>query len=296
MTIKSNKNKVGDHINFTIKKIIDIPDSGTHYVLQGENSQKYLFKESQYINYNFEVGSKITCYVAKINCSGKVFLEPLHPYFKIGNKYPFKFIKIDFISNILQQNIVTSIIVDNYGNYHKLIHCDLSKNYKINDIMDFEIDKIREGQVFFKIPNNLIPDNSVKLGHSYSFTIINEKEILDEKHIIVSDHFNMLHSLKHKYYNDYNLIIGKEFQGFVIRLNSQNRFIIEPEHPYYKEGEEYTFDLVYNPPNEDNIVKLKDIFENIFEAPIPTEITRNIGVNQLKLTVKNIRKGLPIFL
>ena len=42
-----------------------------------------------YKHYGIEPGNKINCRIDKINCTGKIFLEPEHPNLINGNRYDF---------------------------------------------------------------------------------------------------------------------------------------------------------------------------------------------------------------
>lgn len=78
--------------SFIVKKETEF-DNETFYVLESEHAVKHLLPKKYYKEYNFEVGDKIKCYVDKINCAGEIFLEPVHPFYKLGKVYDFKVLK-----------------------------------------------------------------------------------------------------------------------------------------------------------------------------------------------------------
>jgi len=43
-----------------------------------------------YQNYGIKPGNLLHCRIDKINCSGRVFLEPEHPFYQVGKQYVFK--------------------------------------------------------------------------------------------------------------------------------------------------------------------------------------------------------------
>ena len=79
---------------FFVEKILNLPDDN-YFVLIDEWNRKYLLTQKYYKNYKIEVGQRITCYVNKINCNGKIFLEPEHPIYKIGDIDSFFITKLE---------------------------------------------------------------------------------------------------------------------------------------------------------------------------------------------------------
>jgi len=74
----------GSEYFFTVEKIINL--AGTEYfVLLAEFDKKYLIPAINYIEYKIKTGDKIKCKVDKINCNGKVFLEPDCPIYSVGD-------------------------------------------------------------------------------------------------------------------------------------------------------------------------------------------------------------------
>lgn len=84
----------GKVYRFLAEKLLMLPDAN-YFVLIDEWDRKYLLPEKYYSDYNIEIGKHIRCYVNKINCNGKIFLEPEHPIYKIGDKDVFEIYKIE---------------------------------------------------------------------------------------------------------------------------------------------------------------------------------------------------------
>jgi hypothetical protein len=74
----------GHEYNFFVEKLIDLPD-GKYFILRDEWERKYLLPQIYYTTYNIKEGMNIICNVNKINCNGKVFLEPQHPIYKVND-------------------------------------------------------------------------------------------------------------------------------------------------------------------------------------------------------------------
>lgn len=75
----------GYEFNFKVEKIIDLPDE-SYYILLSEFDKKYLLPTKYYEEYNISIGNEIRCRIDKINCSGRVFLEPKSPIYSVGDK------------------------------------------------------------------------------------------------------------------------------------------------------------------------------------------------------------------
>jgi hypothetical protein len=73
----------GMEYSFRVEKLISLPDAD-YFILMDEWGNKYLLPEVYYKNYQIKPGKNILCSVNKINCNGKIFLEPRHPIYTIG--------------------------------------------------------------------------------------------------------------------------------------------------------------------------------------------------------------------
>ncbi|MBI5540846.1 MAG: hypothetical protein HY951_12355 [Bacteroidia bacterium] len=75
----------GNEFNFLVEKIIDLSDE-SYFILLSEFDKQYLLPTKYYDEYNIKVGNEIRCRIDRINCSGRVFLEPKSPIYSIGDK------------------------------------------------------------------------------------------------------------------------------------------------------------------------------------------------------------------
>ena len=80
----------GISYEFTVEKEIAAEDGVRHFVFAGPDQKKYLVPFSRYEGYKISPGSRIICRVDKINCMGRVFLEPRNPFFVEGEAYQFE--------------------------------------------------------------------------------------------------------------------------------------------------------------------------------------------------------------
>ncbi len=96
--MKKSKQKVNSKYiekniyNFLIKKEIHF-ENEDYFVLQSKFDKNHLLPKKYYKNYNLEIGKSIKCYIDKINCAGEVFLEAIHPCYKLNEIYKFNVLR-----------------------------------------------------------------------------------------------------------------------------------------------------------------------------------------------------------
>jgi hypothetical protein len=104
-------------------------------------------------------------------------------------------------------------------------------------------------------------------------------------------------TLDYKYYAPYQFTKGQKVRGFVDRINCAGKVYFEPEHPVYKTGECYDFEVVTTSKKElingctENCVTVIDYFRNHIDVVFHEE--RDIG-KKTELRVKAIHKGRPV--
>jgi hypothetical protein len=83
------KIKEGSVLLFKVLNIVTLQDSREYYILEDQNGVKHFIDAEMYANYGIEVSKKIECKVVKINCTGRIILEPTHPIYSEGQSYFF---------------------------------------------------------------------------------------------------------------------------------------------------------------------------------------------------------------
>lgn len=83
----------GNSYSFDISNYIELPDGNYYYILVDVNSLKHFLPAEPYKHYKLEIGQSITCKVDRINCTGRIFIEPEHPFYIPGKSYNFTVIK-----------------------------------------------------------------------------------------------------------------------------------------------------------------------------------------------------------
>jgi len=75
-----------------LRKTISEIDGQEYFLVQDCFETLHLVPTIYYQNYFLPLNIPVLFYVDKINCKGEIFLEPEHPYYKIGKMYDFEYL------------------------------------------------------------------------------------------------------------------------------------------------------------------------------------------------------------
>ncbi len=115
--------KVGENSTFKIHNILQLQDNEWYYVLLDVNGQKHFMPAGFYKNYGFSAGDEIICRIDKINCTGRIFLEPRHPIYKEDEIYTFR-----VIGTSLNSSNSTLLVNDIFGNCIEVPTCNIENS------------------------------------------------------------------------------------------------------------------------------------------------------------------------
>ena len=139
---------------FEILDEIDFFSENRYFILCDPFKRKHLLKCDIYNDYNFKVGNKVNCHVDKINCQGRVYIEPEHPIYKVGNYYNFKFLKKDKLRN--KRGDLKNVLVfkDDLGHeaYSYIYDLDFFNNFKVNEV-NAKVIQIKKAHVYIEVSN-----------------------------------------------------------------------------------------------------------------------------------------------
>ena len=307
MNTKKNKNQYkfteGEILQFTITGYTEIPGTDeSFYILKNPFGGKHLLKAFGYEHYNLKIDQKINCKIDKINCSGKIYLEPENPIYKQGEIYNFEFVKIIDHVNSIGEKEKAAVVKDKFG---KEIICSLPKDCKLSgNIKDLQckILRIKKGQLYLAIPKSKSAINNLEIGSKYWFTVVDIKEL--ENHIdyyILKDELSNLYSLKKDMYEHYGFGIGQKVECTVTKYNTDGHLKLEPVHPHYEIEKTYSFKYLRTVKDvdplgeEENVIIVEDIYgvetkvrsQNISHLQKPYPKFINCKIN-------GIRKGKAI--
>lgn len=138
----------GNSYPFKITNLIQMQDENFYYVLQDINGMKHFMPAGNYTNYNFRIGEEIQCSIAKINCTGRIFLEPENPLYKVGEFYYF-----DLIDKPENESDNILIVRDFYNNLIEIpIQTDLKTRFVEEREVLCKVLSIKKGLPVLEIP------------------------------------------------------------------------------------------------------------------------------------------------
>lgn len=280
MSMNSNvfiKLEEGRFYNFKFDGAVSLPDGKSWYKLIDPNGIKHLIPAEPYLKYGFKKGTTIHCRIDHINCAGKIFIEPEHPCYQVGQKYKFNFESYALEPGSTEFNTEVAILTDCFKQKIILPARDiipLLKNKKI----EATVTRIKKGSVFISVTEN--QDTFLDIEHCaiHLFKVI---RLIDYRnhhaYYICEDKEGRKYNLRRKYYEKYNLKPGSEIKCRMIREGDSYYF--EPEHPVYKIGLIYDFEILG-----------KTQIEQYPEGTIPAYIIRNDYGKVVFLPCKNVNK------
>jgi len=140
----------GKWFPFKIHNLVQLQDDEWYYVLQDINGMKHFMQAENYKPYGFNPGDEILCKINRINCTGRIFLEPKHPYYTEGEIYNFNVISLMDQGGekvlIVREILGNSIEVPVYKNMdidfkeEKIVRCIVKTIIKGKPILDIHSD------------------------------------------------------------------------------------------------------------------------------------------------------------
>jgi len=89
----------GEWFPFIIHNLVKLQDDEWYYVLKDINGLKHFMSAKYYENYGLKLGDEILCKIDRINCTGRIYLEPEHPFYTEGEIYDFEVLNVSDWNN-----------------------------------------------------------------------------------------------------------------------------------------------------------------------------------------------------
>lgn len=288
----------GEIYPFQVLKKTTIPEEGDFFLLRHQSGRRLLIPEQSYIHYNIEPGTTIECKVDKVSCTGKVYLEPLHPFYREGNEYPFDFVSVTPSDNNQPGQLV---VVKDVFNNEITVLC--SENVDVvNGKITLTVERIRKGlpELFSKVNSRPYALKDI-VGTRMQFNIIRtEINTSRETGYVLQSTEGHNAWLKVKHYKNYGFAVGDSVWCDVYGYTSTGVLKVEPDNPFYKVGEIYDFEVVKqkNPRNsesdDNNILTLVDVAGNFCGIGVNPQLLNKLhNKTRLKCRVIGFRKGKP---
>ncbi|HSO77191.1 MAG TPA: hypothetical protein VLQ76_01365 [Bacteroidales bacterium] len=284
----------GKTFTFNALKTVELPGGEVNLMLAGPDGKKYLLPLTYYRSYNIVSPGIVQCKVDKINCSGKVFLEPVNPWYSEGESYGFE---VRYISECTDSNGIgrRSITVsDRLGNLIN-VPAELAIGLpEEGEKISLKVERISKGKLYFTRRTEADDLERLEEGRSYDFRIL--KKVSgpdDEPCYAAADIYGDVHLLQVRYYSHYGFKVGASFRGKVVRYSSGSLKTVEPENPWFKPGDKMRITVVSCIPLETGEGFICDGFDdNGFNHTLT--LSEVPAGNSLICRVIKIRKGKPV--
>jgi hypothetical protein len=140
----------GEWFPFRVHNHIQLQDGEYYFILQDINGLKHFLPAAFYNNYGFNTGDEIICKIDRINCTGRILLEPRHPYYEIGEKYYF-----DVVEYLENDRLKILLVKDIFGNCIKVpFYENKIDNTYFNNQVYCVVRDISKGEIFLDILPN----------------------------------------------------------------------------------------------------------------------------------------------
>ena len=286
----------GQNYLFKLEGLIELPDGKLFHRLSDPNDIKHLLPAEPYDKFGLESKEEIICHVDKINCSGKIFLEPEHPFYKINKEYLFPVIGFEEIENS-ENRLETEIILKEKTGKKVRVPADwFPKVKKIGEEIWCRVGRIKKGELMlttvsdFDNTHFLKPGSQIILKVSEIFTLSGELEFF-----VLRDAKRNNYFLRKKFYWEYDL---KKDQDIFCRVMQQNEEIfLEPKHPNYDLRKYYDFkvlreDFIEDYPEKNvPVVVVSDVFDKEYFLRKDQLDLSKIKEGSLNCLVAEIIKG-----
>jgi hypothetical protein len=295
----------GQRFQFVITNKLVLPGTDeANFILLGPDQKKYLLPELFYENYHLKIGQTIICTIDKINCSGKIFLEPDHPYYKLGERYDFLVLRLAEQENFLGKTQLIAWVRDLHGLEWS---CPIDKDDDIEPGYSYlacRVDRIKKGELILSLPAMTSRFTSLKAGNIYTFKLLDIKTFENDQFYVFKDTIGNFHRLPVTYYMHYGFRPGQNIEAMVVKYKPNGECLIEPLHPFYKIGEFYSFKYTGMRKSVDlfgrieAVIVLSDVFgEEIKVKPHTWQIhSENYSPETITCLVQSFRKGRPVLL
>lgn len=104
----------GETYPFQFIRIVPLSDKMNYMLMEDPYGIRHLVPYEYYIQYDLKTGSTVNCRIDKINCTGRVFLEPEHPFYKTGSRFYFEIVR--FVEADKKNMLPVFVVKDVFGN------------------------------------------------------------------------------------------------------------------------------------------------------------------------------------
>lgn len=220
---------------FIVLKDSVLPDGSEVWILKDVNGQKILLEKRNYRQYPIHQGETIFCRVDRINCSGKIYLEPPHPVYTDEKLYEFDIVKR---SESRGRGLV-AVVRDVFGNE---LNVDISASTAAkmkSQKVELKVKLLKKG-----IPLVIDPELDKKAvfaeKQEYVFFVEGLQELKNGVNFyVLRDSYENKHFIHAEWYEGFDIRVGEQIVCEVAKIIGGGRPVLEPVHPLYQRGRTY---------------------------------------------------------
>ncbi len=289
----------GETYPFHILRTVELDPGELSYVLKDPYGYRFMMPGKYYKAYGFKNGQLIDCRVDKINCKGKIFLEPVHPHYREGQVYAFELLNVRRCQ-VAGQPMFFLDVKDVLGSTWEVPGMTESLRDPMPERVYCRVNRIKKGQLYLSLAGESAHHPFLRPGIQATFRLIGEEPDPEDAApcFILQDEAGTKHMLKKKYYGRYGMAPGQKVSCRVLESTAGGRWLLEPAHPCYEMGERYDFQLKcleeqkYSDGYTQRLLVLLDCFGEELKLPVPDEAARDLEKQEkVNCLVQSIRKS-----
>ncbi len=233
----------GRYYPFKITGSVTLPDGRDCFILTDINQVKHLLYKEYYAQYKFDLNQEVRCRIDKINCAGKIYIEPEHPYYKLGETYSFVFDRYVEVKSSYGEYERLAILKNGYAEDIWLPADDAEAQMKKGQQVSAIVERIKKGRVYISLGSSINDYTGMEAGKRYRFTLSHEvnPESRYASYVLLDDHGKEFR-IRKKFYSGYGFQKGDLITCELIETDHQ--VFLEPLHPFYETGFIYDFRII----------------------------------------------------
>ncbi len=299
--IPNSRLEQGSILPFTILKVMNI-DSESFFVLQDPGGYKLLMPYDRYAHYGLVEGQTISCRIDKVNCNGRVFLEPAHPYYKEGKAYTFQVIGSGQRTNLAGEKLGFLLVRDKTGKTWEVVRHHASNDEPEMKEVRCRVVRIKKGVLYLELDGDRTGSATLEAGKTYSFYVSGEgvDPLNNQAYFVLKDENGNGHLLRKKHFLHYGIKPGMQIRCRTGFSRAAGQAVLEPEHPCYLTGEVYEWktdhleELVFSDGSKQMVLVLKDCFGEEVKLHLDGETAKkHHSKGRVWCRVKEIVKSRP---
>lgn len=235
--------KEGRTYPFKITGSVILPDGSECFILTDVNGIKHLLFKEYYNQYKLQLNQEVICRIDKINCTGKIFIEPEHPYYKLGRSYTFVFDRYLDLKGPNDESEKVAVLLNGYDQDIFLSADEVEKQFVKGDEINAVVEKIKKGRVYINIGAVVNDYGGMEAGKQYRFTLEGQITMGGKySYFVLKDDSGKEFRIREKFYEKYGFKNGTLVTCTLVE--NDYHIYLEPVHPYYEVGFNYEFRIV----------------------------------------------------